>query len=175
MDDKASGQDEGEERHVCFQCIGEEFLSSLVETNGAVEVCSYCVSSDLETFTLAELASEVAKVFDHSWTTTPRDPDAYESALLRDRELKYEWSRQGISAEEVVEDVANDRNTARPEDRHIVHEHLQAIERVFFIARADLERQRRGVGRDRNVGCVDYDGGQMEVGAEHGFGEAEFF
>jgi len=93
-------------RLVCYQCIGESFLSDLIHQRGSPSTCDYCDSADVEAFALKDISEAMSRVFEHSWTTTPRDPDGYEYALMSDPEINYEWNRRGDRPVNVVEEVA---------------------------------------------------------------------
>ncbi|MDE2405026.1 MAG: RES family NAD+ phosphorylase [Sphingomonadales bacterium] len=80
---------------VCSDCIGEPFLRGQVAKEGLVAECDYCGGEDAATIALIELADAVEGAFERHFEQTAYEPDFFESALQRDKELDYEWWREG--------------------------------------------------------------------------------
>lgn len=104
-----------EEKRVCHICVGEAFLSARIERDGEEASCDYCSGDDEPTLGISELADEVEGAFSRHFDRTSPDPDAFESAMQRDKELGYEWDREGepvlwaiVSAADVSENIAQD-------------------------------------------------------------------
>lgn len=95
-------------KYVCHLCIGESYLSDKIKNTGKQAECSYCsgVESCID---LELLADEVEGAFERHYRRTSTEPDAYEWALIKDRESAYEWEREGES----VVDLIADRLSAR--------------------------------------------------------------
>ena len=54
-----------EEKYVCPQCIGENYLSTQIKTNrDAKRKCSYCDNDDQPCFLIGELADHVHEVIE---------------------------------------------------------------------------------------------------------------
>lgn len=103
------------EKLVCRDCIGEKYLSSLIEARDELGVCSYCADTEIPCLTLAELAERVQVAVGQHYSMTLDGPDEYQSALLHDRESTYNWEREGEPILDVVtyilgveEEIASD-------------------------------------------------------------------
>ncbi len=101
-------------KHICFACIGEQYLSDEVRAKGRRAKCSYC-NKARRTFLLDKVAERVATAFDQHYYRTSDQPNDYEHMLQRDRESSYEWNRHGDdvvyaiqNAAEVSDDAAAD-------------------------------------------------------------------
>lgn len=111
------------ENQVCHECIGEAYLASLVETEGRRRKCSYC-KERLKAVTLDALADHIERAFEQHFERTTRDPDGIQWAMMKDKELDYDWEREGelavwaiTGAAEVDEDIATDLQIVL-NDRH---------------------------------------------------------
>lgn len=100
---------------ICQICVGEPYLNNLIEKEGVVDKCSYCHEDDEACVKLEELANYIEGAFERHYCRTSDQPDMYESMLLGDRELSYEWYRHGepvldaiSEATKISEDVAQD-------------------------------------------------------------------
>ncbi|QQO14021.1 RES domain-containing protein [Bradyrhizobium diazoefficiens] len=101
-------------KHICYACIGEQYLSDEVSAKGKQAKCSYCEKTR-RTFSLDMVADRVATAFEQHYYRTSDQPNDYEHMLQRDKELSYEWSRHGDdvvyaiqSAAEISSDAAGD-------------------------------------------------------------------
>jgi hypothetical protein len=100
---------------ICHQCVGDRYLWRQIEEQGEVSECGYCGAAGVRTYRLEQIATEVERVFDHSWALTADQPDGYEYAMSRDPELSYKWERGGMAPVEVVEEVAQVSSEAAEE------------------------------------------------------------
>ncbi|MEM9763544.1 MAG: hypothetical protein AAF968_13725 [Pseudomonadota bacterium] len=91
-------------RALCFGCIGEAYLSGEIERSGRSEVCSYC-RERAPTIALEDLADRVEAVFRDHYERTPAEPNSYESLMIKDRELGYDWYREGTSVADLIPDI----------------------------------------------------------------------
>ncbi len=98
--------EELEQKSLCHQCIGEGFLSAVVESVGAIEKCDYCGDNEEPTIPLAEVADRVEAVFDDHFERTPAEPNWYEEQLLKDKEIEFSWWREGQPTIDAIEEVA---------------------------------------------------------------------
>ncbi|WP_375263421.1 RES family NAD+ phosphorylase [Palleronia sp.] len=89
---------------ICFECVGEAYLSSEIERDGRSEVCSYC-REQAPAIALEDLADRVEAVFGDHYKRTPAEPNFYESLMIKDRELKYDWYREGTSVADLIPDI----------------------------------------------------------------------
>ncbi|WP_198118382.1 RES family NAD+ phosphorylase [Massilia rhizosphaerae] len=93
---------------ICFECIGESYLSEQTRLFGEKgKECSYCGEEDTSVFPIEYIADHVSTVFDHSYSLTPNEPNAYESMLLADDENDYDWEREGEAPIDIVADIVN--------------------------------------------------------------------
>src|SRR5206468_6617541 len=77
-------------------------------------VCSYCEGSG-KTYSIAQVADEVAVAFRDHYDLTRSEPDLIEYHMTADDDINYEWEREGdpvrdviVEAAEVSEEVAED-------------------------------------------------------------------
>ena len=114
-------------KKLCFDCIGEEYLSSIVEDEGKLSKCSYC-NENGETLDLNEIADLVEEAFEAHYVRSPTEPDPYQYHLHADKESDYEWEREGepviaaiAFAADISDEVAKDIQALledRYSDRH---------------------------------------------------------
>lgn len=111
-----SGKSVGElqDHFVCHECIGEPHLSGLVEADGRRRKCTYC-GDRAKAVKLDTLADHIEQAFEQHFERTARDPDGMQWAMMKDKELGYDWEREGeqtvwaiAGAAEVDEDIATD-------------------------------------------------------------------
>ena len=96
---------EDDSKHICYDCIGDEFLSEEVKTNGSPIQCSYCSSSS-KTITLEDLSSRVHGVVEDHFGRTPSDPNWMDTILMREGVIDI-WLPDGQQAEDLIFDIAN--------------------------------------------------------------------
>jgi hypothetical protein len=97
--------DELKEKRICYQCIGEAYLSAEVERDGKVEQCSYCGETD-KAITVENLADRDESAFEDHYTRTADQPNSWQQSLLSDRESNYDWDRDGVPVVEAIEGAA---------------------------------------------------------------------
>lgn len=90
---------------ICFDCVGESYLSKEIEQNGKIVQCSYCEQT-AESYSIDELAQRIEIAFDHHYYRTSDQPDSWQESLLADRESLYEWDREGSPVIDAIEDAA---------------------------------------------------------------------
>ena len=81
-------------KSICYDCVGEVYLSFEIFSSGTPTACSYCTAV-AETISLEELADRVESAFFDHYVRTSNEPDEYEQALLADKESDYDWEREG--------------------------------------------------------------------------------
>lgn len=80
-----------DDKHVCYACIGEAYLSARMQETGKVAACSYCGETD-ECWTVEDLAEEIEAAFKrHYYRTSDAQP---------------EWERSGMPVLDAIEDAA---------------------------------------------------------------------
>lgn len=98
--------DELEEKTICAECVGEAYLSNSVEQEGEDDECSYC-GEELECITLEELADRVEAAFETHYSRTSDEPNSYQYAMLRDKEIDYDWDREGTQTVYAIADAVS--------------------------------------------------------------------
>lgn len=103
-----------EAQRICFQCVGEVYLSEEIKQYGAIEQCSYCHQT-AQAYAIGDMAELVETAFQHHFYRTPDQPESWQDRLLADRESDYVWVREGYrvvdaiqAAAEIPEDAASD-------------------------------------------------------------------
>lgn len=106
--------DDDDTLYICADCIGETYLSDKVRRECQEHECHYC-GDTVEAISLEELADEIEAAFNTHYTRTAQDPDSFQLMMLKDKEIDYEWDREGeetvyaiMNAAELPEDAAND-------------------------------------------------------------------
>ena len=103
---------------LCSNCIGETYLSRIVEDGGKCRPCNYCSQSG-RTFLLDEICEHVETAFKVHFTRTASQPSAFEYALINDKEIDNVWVREGYPTVDVIMGAAD-----IPED---AAKHIQEI------------------------------------------------
>lgn len=98
--------DDDEERVVCADCVGNAYLKAEITACGDERECSFCEHESF-VISVAELAQKVGTAFETHYFRTSNQPDAFQSAMLRDRESSYEWEREGEPVLEVIQEAAS--------------------------------------------------------------------
>lgn len=91
-------------RLICPDCVGDEFLSDLIEKEGVPGTCHYC-SGEGQTFALEKIADLVSTAFAQHYQRTDVNPDGFERAMMSDRDSSYSWERHGEPVVERCGDV----------------------------------------------------------------------
>ncbi|WP_299724828.1 RES domain-containing protein [uncultured Tateyamaria sp.] len=106
--------EELQEETICSSCIGEAYLSALVEKHESEQLCSYC-GEEAPCLTLEALADAVETAFESHFERTANQPNSYQYAMLRDKEIDYDWDRDGqqtvyaiMDAADISEEAAHD-------------------------------------------------------------------
>ncbi|WP_431110174.1 RES family NAD+ phosphorylase [Variovorax paradoxus] len=94
-----------QQKHICFECAREAYLSQAIELDGKVKKCSYC-GATLACIPLEELADRIETAFDDHYFRTSDQPDAWQQSLLSDRESDYYWERDGQPVLDAIEEAA---------------------------------------------------------------------
>lgn len=92
-----------EDKRICYDCVGESFLSAEIKSNGEHGLCSYC-NGTRESIDLDDFADRIGTAFDQHYVRTRDEPTSYQYAMLKDKEEDYWWDRDG---EPVIDAIAN--------------------------------------------------------------------
>lgn len=96
-----------DEKKVCQNCVGETHLRGLIQQDGEVDLCSFCEDDEEPCISLEELADHIEGAFERHYYKTSTDPDMFESMLLRDKEIDYDWDRHGEPVLYAIQDAAS--------------------------------------------------------------------
>ncbi|AJW98474.1 RES domain protein [Burkholderia gladioli] len=97
--------DGDDQKHICFQCTAESYLSTAIEKDGKPEECAYCGQMRV-CISIEELADRIESAFDDHYICTPNQPTSWQQCLLSDRESDYEWEREGQPVLDAIEEAA---------------------------------------------------------------------
>lgn len=138
---------ENDDRNICHHCVGDAYLSALIERDGEVAACSYCKNDEELCIRIEDLAGHIDGAFERHYYRTSPDPDMYESMLLRDKELAYEFERHGEPVLYAICDAASiDEEAAQDvldilEEQYSVFESAQMGEECEFDADSHYEEK----------------------------------
>lgn len=107
------------QRDICFECIGDSYLSGLVEKDGQNAECFYC-KEEQACISLEELADRVEGAFERHFARTADEPNSFEYAMQNDREINYEWYREGQETCYAIMDAASLREEIAMDVRDIL-------------------------------------------------------
>ncbi|MBS1954936.1 MAG: RES domain-containing protein [Cyanobacteria bacterium SZAS-4] len=94
-----------EEQRICHNCVGDSFLKDLIKHLEFVTECDYCEATD-QCITLADLSEHVKRGFREHYEATSSEPDGMQWAMLRDKEINYNWEREGEFVVDIIQDEA---------------------------------------------------------------------
>lgn len=129
-------------RHICFKCVGDDYLSREIQTRGETTTCSYCGDND-RCFDLEEMADRVARAFEEHYQRTATEPDAFQSAMQRDKESDYEWDREGEPIDELIAYHASMSGTAPIDIRTILEERFSDWDTVINGGETEFDSESR--------------------------------
>jgi len=102
------------EKRICAACMGEAFLRDLVAKEGEEGECSYCEGTG-QTIDLDDIAGRIETAFEQHYSRTASEPNSWQYAMLKDKEIDYEWEREGepavyaiMNAADIPEQAAED-------------------------------------------------------------------
>ena len=133
--------------YICAECIGDSYLKAEIKDDGIDCVCDYCKEEDGKCYTAEELADLVEHAFEIHYNRTADQPDEWQSMLLRDRESKYEWEREGEEVVYVIADALGvNKEIAREiqqilEERHSDQEMARMGKETEFSSEAHYEER----------------------------------
>ena len=111
-----------EQRVICVNCIGEEFLKHEIESRGSEAPCFYCDSIG-NTISIGEIADRLQGVFDQCFERTPDEPSYYESAMMADKDngrSDYEWERMGDPVVYVISEIVEIEDVPAEDVRQVL-------------------------------------------------------
>lgn len=109
-----AADEDNDEPRVCADCVRDVYLGADIAKTGIEAECSYC-HVEGPTISLEELADAVEAAFETHFVRTSDQPDAFQSAMLSDRESTYHFERDGepvlwaiAGAAVITEEIAQD-------------------------------------------------------------------
>lgn len=103
-----------EENLICCECVREPYLRNLIKHEAIEAECSYC-NDRAPAIPLDEMANYIETAFEEHYSRTSAEPSGYEYAMLKDKELEYDWERDGeptvyaiMNASDIPEKAASD-------------------------------------------------------------------
>ena len=114
--------EELEDKRVCCNCVGEDYLCDLIEERGVNYQCSYCNDTGATIF-LEELADHVESAFEEHYSRTATEPDPLEQMMIKECDSNWEPAGEPTldaisNAIEVDEAVAQDVQKILEEKHH---------------------------------------------------------
>lgn len=94
------------DKFICFECIGEKFLSKEVEYSGELIQCSYCDVEGIECYSLLKLADRIDLAFEQHYDRMSEEiPDNW--SIEQIKEMAGEWEPDGENVIYAIMDAAN--------------------------------------------------------------------
>ncbi|WP_343699137.1 RES family NAD+ phosphorylase [Caulobacter sp.] len=134
---------DSDDRRLCVECIGEDYVCRLIIAGGALKVCDYC-GRLAETETLEALADQLEGVFKAHMRRTPTDPVGYEVALAAEDgfERRGDPTAQAIANLLGIDEAPANDLQALLSERHWDIERAKMGEESEFDAQAHYEESR---------------------------------
>ena len=137
--------DELKHNTICYECVGDTYLSDEIQNSGKRRKCRYCERTR-RGFTLEEIADRIEGAFDDHYTRTATDMNGFEWAMHKDPEIDYSWEREGeptiyaiMNAADIPEQAASDIQSILG-DRHDDFESAAMGEETPFSEDAHYEQ-----------------------------------
>ncbi|WP_074491248.1 RES family NAD+ phosphorylase [Mucilaginibacter polytrichastri] len=110
-------------KHVCFKCIGDEFLSEEMSRIGKMKKCAYCKTSR-KGYPISHVAHRVHEAFELFYKRTADEMDRFEEVLHNDSESTFNWERHGDPVEYVIaEALMSENDVAYDIQQYLEDEH----------------------------------------------------
>src|SRR5579864_2535911 len=119
-----------DDRRLCFDCVGEAFLSAEIQKTGTNDICFYCKGMG-KTFSIREMATRVKLMLDQHFYCTATEPSGIEYAMIKEGDL--DWERKG----DPVGDIIQERALIEPEP-------AEDIRRILEEEHSDWESAQMG-------------------------------
>ncbi len=123
-------------KNICSVCIGDSYLSTSVEKE-AVSLCTYC-GEELPCIKMEEFSDAIEVAFSTHFARTPEEPNSFEYAMLKDKEIDYVWAREGqttcyaiMDAANIAEEIARDAQAILEYRHYDPHEAEVGVEGEF--------------------------------------------
>lgn len=90
---------------ICNDCVEEPYLSEQILSHGEPAKCDYC-GNESECYSLEDLSVEIETAFEQHYRRTPDQPTGYQYSMLSDKELDYDWERDGEQTTDAIMNAA---------------------------------------------------------------------
>ncbi|MBY3243450.1 RES family NAD+ phosphorylase [Rhizobium laguerreae] len=134
--------EEIKKKRLCSGCVGEQYLSDEIRREGKRRRCSYC-DITRKTYSIEQVADRIEAAFAQHYERTSDQPDDFESMMLRDREINYDWQRHGQPVVEAIGEAAE-----------IEEEPARDLQSVLEERHADIELEK--IGEEAEFGDETY-------------------
>lgn len=114
-------------KRLCHHCVGEVYLRAEIEAKGKRRKCSYCGTA-AKTYQVGEVAERTDQAFAQHYTRTSDQPDHWQYSLMRDRESRYEWQRDGESVVFAIMNAADIPQAAAEDIQRILDDQYSNFE-----------------------------------------------
>src|SRR5229473_5643326 len=122
MSDSSDPDDDdlaAEDKRICSDCIGNDYLKAGVQKNGEEGLCAYCNKRG-KTTSIGELADDVGGAFKRHYYRTPTGPSDFE--YMMSKETDYEWERTGERAGYAIAGAAGLEEDAAEDVRQVLED-----------------------------------------------------
>lgn len=86
---------------ICYECIGDVYLSNEISNTGTFTECDYC-NTPGSTIKLSELGERIHEILENYYSQTSSEPEGYDYALAKEGI----WERDGEIIEYLICDIA---------------------------------------------------------------------
>jgi hypothetical protein len=118
-----------EERKLCFNCVGERFLSKEIREQGRRGKCDYCGNLE-RCYDIETLAERIETAFERHYTRTSTEPDAIQWMMMKDKESDYDWEREGEPVVWAIANAANIPEEAAEDIQHVLADKFASYDDV---------------------------------------------
>jgi hypothetical protein len=113
--------EEFDSRFVCINCIKEEYLVNEIKKSADKQPCHYC-KKKYYAMHFEEISRRVELAIEEHFDRTSDQPDGYEYALLKDKEINYCWERSGEPIGLVISELLECDENIAEDIREFLHE-----------------------------------------------------
>lgn len=93
-----------ESLEICQNCLTDTYIRTYISEKNRLAVCSSCEVKK-PVASLLEISEIFETAIDSHFTVTASEPNFLQSMMLKDREISYEWDREGELADVIANDL----------------------------------------------------------------------
>jgi hypothetical protein len=116
-------------KKLCYHCVGEDYLSTEIKAKGKRLKCSYC-NKTTKVYRIGDIAERIDTAFSQHYTRTSDQPNDWQYSLLCDKELDYEWERDGEPVVYAIMNAAYIPETAAEDIQRILEDQYYDFDTV---------------------------------------------